>query len=33
MLLARSGHECPHRDPMSERGQLWLEEVELMTVA
>ena len=29
MLLARSGHECPHRDLMSERGQLWLEEVEL----
>ncbi len=29
MLLARHGHECPHRDLMSERGQLWLEEVEL----
>jgi len=29
MLLARHGHECPHRDLMGERGQLWLEEVEL----
>jgi len=29
MLVARHGHECPHRDLMSERGQLWLEEVEL----
>jgi len=29
MLLARHGHERPHRDLMSERGQLWLEEVEL----
>jgi len=29
MLLARHGHECPHRDLMSERGQLWLEEVEM----
>jgi transposase len=29
MLLARHGHDCPHRDLMSERGQLWLEEVEL----
>jgi len=29
MLLARHGHSCPHRDLMSERGQLWLEEVEL----
>jgi len=28
MLLARHGHECPHRDLMGERGQLWLEEVE-----
>jgi transposase len=29
MLLARHGHECPHRDLMGERGQLWLDEVEL----
>jgi len=29
MLLARHGHECPHRDLMGERAQLWLEEVEL----
>jgi len=29
MLLARHGHDCPHRDLMGERGQLWLEEVEL----
>jgi len=29
MLLARHGHDCPHRDLMSARGQLWLEEVEL----
>jgi transposase len=29
LLLARHGHDCPHRDLMSERGQLWLEEVEL----
>jgi len=29
MLLARHGHDCPHRDLMSERGQLWLEEVQL----
>jgi len=29
MLLARHGHERPHRDLMGERGQLWLEEVEL----
>ncbi len=29
MLLSRHGHDCPHRDLMSERGQLWLEEVEL----
>jgi len=29
MLLARHGHECPHRDLLGERGQLWLEEVEL----
>ena len=29
MLLARHGHECPHRDLLGDRGQLWLEEVEL----
>ena len=29
MLLARSGYECPHTDLMSERAQLWLDEVEL----
>lgn len=29
MLLARHGHDCPHRNLMSERGQLWLEEVQL----
>jgi transposase len=29
MLLARHGHECPHRDLLSDRGQLWLDEVEL----
>jgi len=29
MLLARHDHECPHRELMSERGQLWLEDVEL----
>jgi transposase len=29
MLLARHGWECPHRDLLGERGQLWLEEVEL----
>jgi transposase len=29
LLLARHGQDCPHRDLMSERGQLWLEEVEL----
>ena len=29
MLLARHGHECPHSDLLGDRGQLWLEEVEL----
>ena len=29
MLLARYGYECPHRDLLGERGQLWLDEVEL----
>jgi transposase len=29
MLLARHGWECPHRDLLGERGQLWLEGVEL----
>jgi len=28
-LLARHGYECPHRDLLGERGQLWLDEVEL----
>ncbi|MGD0110797.1 MAG: IS110 family transposase [Armatimonadota bacterium] len=29
MLLARHGWECPHRDLLGERGQVWLDEVEL----
>jgi len=29
MLLARKGHECPHSDLMSERAQLWLDELDL----